>query len=413
MRGPEPDQNRSCKDLRGRHTPGGRRRRLAVRVLILIGAAVLAGGWGWSRGALVLPSLSPYLGLTAALALRRVTPWLLLGLPVLILAWRRGRWFCRTMCPTGLLVEGVSRGRPDTARRTRAIPKLGPWVLVVTLGGAAIGWPLFLYADPLALFNGFFGMWRRPVLWINLLPGLGLVALLLLCLIYPYAWCHRLCPLGAVQDGLYGFRRFRRTPAPERRRNGVGRRGFLGLLAGGVLAMTVRRLGAVPPVIRPPGAAPEDEFTGLCARCGNCMNACPEHIIRPDLGESGLVGLLSPHVRIGPGYCAEWCVACGQVCPTGAIQALSIKDKQKVSIGQATVNRPRCLAWTHQQYCMVCDEYCPYHAIKSIPQLGVNCPEVDSDICRGCGLCQTVCPAEQVAITVQGRAQRALDPVPM
>jgi len=63
---------------------------------------------------------------------------------------------------------------------------------------------------------------------------------------------------------------------------------------------------------------------------------------------------------------------------------------------------------------MVCDEYCPYHAVKIIEHNGVNCPEVDPDICRGCGLCQTVCPAvPEKAIIVQAKPQRKLAAVEM
>jgi polyferredoxin len=56
----------------------------------------------WSA---VLPALSPYLGICSAVTLRAVPIFLLLGLPVLILALVRGRWFCRQACPVGLLTE--------------------------------------------------------------------------------------------------------------------------------------------------------------------------------------------------------------------------------------------------------------------------------------------------------------------
>jgi ferredoxin-type protein NapF len=388
--------------------------RRIVRLGVLVCAVALAAGWLGARGMRILPALSPFTGAVSALALRVATPGLLLALPVALLAWRRGRWFCRHACPTGILIGVVSRGRPAAARRGRRIPRLAPWLVVLALGGALAGLPFALQADPLVLFAGFFGAWRRPVVWMHLLPGLGLVAVLMLCAVCPYAWCGRLCPLGAVQDGLARAGkavRARRAGQP-RSRTGVGRRVFLGAAAGGLLALLLRRLhAAAPRVIRPPGAAPEPEFQALCARCGNCMNACPEGIIGPDLGEAGAGGLLAPRVRIGPGYCSEWCTACGAVCPTGAIRKLPLERKQRVSIGTAVVDRERCLAWKDGQYCMVCDEYCPYHAIRAVSHGGVNCPEVDPDICRGCGLCQTVCPAERVAIVVQPGAQRVLEPV--
>jgi Pyruvate/2-oxoacid:ferredoxin oxidoreductase delta subunit len=407
--------------------------RRVVRLGALAAAAALAGGWFGARGALILPALSPFAGPVAALALRHAAPWLLVALPVTLLAWRRGRWFCRHACPTGILIGAVSRGRPAAARRAGRIPRLAHWLVVLAFGGALAGLPLFLQADPLVLFNGFFGALRRPMVWMNLLPGAGLVAVLLFCAVFPYAWCGRLCPLGAVQDGVFQLRTTRakwraaqraarassegvappaaRTRAGEKR---FRRRHVLGAAAGGLAALALRRLYAAPAhVLRPPGAAPEQDFQALCARCGNCMNVCPERIIEPDLGKAGVGGLLAARLRIGPGYCSEWCAACGAVCPTGAIRALPLERKQCVSIGTAVVDRERCLAWNNAEYCMVCDEYCPYHAIRAVSHGGVNCPDVDPEICRGCGLCQTVCPALRVAITVQPRAQRALAPVPL
>lgn len=124
-----------------------------------------------------------------------------------------------------------------------------------------------------------------------------------------------------------------------------------------------------------------------------------------------MAGFLTPVIRIRPGYCSEWCNECNKVCPTNAIAHMTLEGKRTFSIGIARVTRSRCLAWDQGQYCLVCDEYCPYHAVNVIEHNGVNCPEVDPDICRGCGLCQTVCPAENKAIIVQGQIQKKLKPV--
>jgi len=56
---------------------------------------------------------------------------------------------------------------------------------------------------------------------------------------------------------------------------------------------------------------------------------------------------------------------------------------------------------------MVCHEYCPFQAILPVEHKGVNCPKVDELVCRGCGACQSHCPALPVkAIIVHGTAQR-------
>lgn len=178
-------------------------------------------------------------------------------------------------------------------------------------------------------------------------------------------------------------------------------------MVGGVL----RAVSGKASPLRPPGAADEGRFAALCVRCGNCLRACPQAILYPDTGAAGITGLGAPVVRIGPGYCDEWCRACAQVCPTGALERLSLPEKQRVALGAAEVARGDCIAWSRGAYCMVCDEFCPYGAIRSVKHNGVNCPDVDPERCRGCGLCQTVCPAPRTAIIVKPRPQRKLAPV--
>ncbi|MBN1556669.1 MAG: 4Fe-4S binding protein, partial [Lentisphaerae bacterium] len=174
--------------------------RLAVRILILA-AAVLAGTGLFSDRVIVLvPALSPFLAAGGAAARRAAGPLLFLALPLLAAAAWRGRWFCRNACPMGLLSELAGRaGRRDRAR-FRHWPRLGPWLLVLALGGAAAGYPLLLGLDPLSVFQGGLSAFRRPWLWVNLLPAAGLAAVLLLSVWRPNAWCLRLCPLGALQD---------------------------------------------------------------------------------------------------------------------------------------------------------------------------------------------------------------------
>jgi ferredoxin-type protein NapF len=369
--------------------------------------------------AVLLPAMSPFLALCSLGARIPVRPLLLLCVPVLGLSLLWSRWFCRNMCPTGLLAEYAGKIRGRAARgKFRSLPCLGPALVLFAVGGAVLGYPVFLWLDPLSVFNGFAGIWTGPLTLPALLPGTGMVVILLLSLWRPNAWCYRLCPLGFTQEllgtvGRYARRRTRGTQTesgntpPSR-----GRRLVLAGLLGAAAAFAARRLGRSHIPIRPPGSAPEVTFGALCVRCGNCVRACPEHILQHDLGESGIPGLLSPVVAMDPGYCQEFCNECTKVCPTGAITAMSLKQKQSVSIGTAEVTRSRCLAWEKGQYCMVCDEYCPYHAVKTVKHNYINCPEVDPEICRGCGLCQTQCPAEPAkAIIVHGRPQKRLKPV--
>ena len=158
--------------------------------------------------------------------------------------------------------------------------------------------------------------------------------------------------------------------------------------------------------IRPPSADPA-RINALCARCGNCMRACPEKLIRPDLGASGIDGLFTPaiilrsHDTKQESYCFQDCVACTQVCPTGALRPLTVEEKHARPIGLAVIDFKKCLAWAKDEYCAVCDEYCPYQAIKLQERNGVNCPTVDAAKCRGCGACESACAADPIAIVVK------------
>ena len=388
-------------------------KRNLIRGGIFLGAAALTlQVLPWREAARIFPSLSPLLGLLGALAARTATAWLILGVPVLILGYFRSRWFCRYVCPVGFAAEGIGR----LTRRSRGtfarLPNVGRGLLLLLVGGAAFGYPLFIWLDPLAIFGGFFSAWRAPWTWASCALAAGFPLVLLLSVFLPQAWCHRICPLGATQDLLALARRKRKsrsTPAEEKSfQLDFSRRAFFGVAAGGAAALVLRRTAAGETLpIRPPGARPEAEFTGLCARCGACIRACPEHILGPDIGQSGLAGFLTPTIDYSKTHCYEYCNECTKVCPTGAIERLAVEAKRNRSIGLAEVDRSQCIAWRDGQYCMVCHEFCPYLAIAAVERHGVNCPVVKPEMCRGCGACQVNCPAlPDKAIVVQGIPQR-------
>ncbi len=121
-------------------------------------------------------------------------------------------------------------------------------------------------------------------------------------------------------------------------------------------------------VVRPPGSVEELEFLERCIKCDQCIRVCPTNVLQPAMFESGVEGLWTPIMNFRMGFCQLNCTACGQVCPTGAIQRLSIEEKLglgpyeeqgPVKLGTAHYDHGRCLPWSKNIPCVVCEEVCP------------------------------------------------------
>lgn len=288
-----------------------------------------------------------------------------------------------------------------------------------------------------------------PRLWCRLLCPLGALYALAAKPAWLERWvdgctqcgaCQASCPMGAIApDGSYrkaectlclrcvdacptgvtAFTFKRGTPQAKAEEQGRGltRAQFL-LLFGALLPwLTGRRASAQSleagqghPVIRPPGAMPEERFVNACVRCGNCMKVCVTNGLQPVMLESGWLGLWSPQLVPEVGCCEYNCTLCGQVCPTGAIPNLPVAEKQRVKLGLAEINHQICLAWDGNEACIVCEEHCPVpsKAIKTTEERvngrTIFRPVVDEALCIGCGICQNVCPVRPVrAIRVNPR----------
>ncbi len=376
-----------------------RTRTLIIRVVALAGCVVLLLPLlPWPGAALVVPALSPFVAIGGAIAAQAVPLRALLALPVLVMSLLRGRWFCRTLCPVGLLTEQVDRLSLGKGSWTARVPRLGRWLVLLTLGGACLGYPLFLWLDPLAIFSGAFGAPR------TLLAVVPMAAVLALGFVLPGAWCACLCPLGATQELLGGCKRTFGQPsagwqpaACSYRRRAWLRLASEALLvaAGAGIAFLMRRaaLARGSPPIRPPGALDEGRFAGVCTRCGNCIRACPTGILRHDAAPARPEGWLAPIAVFDRGYCREDCAACSAVCPSGAIACLSPKEKRLVAMGIAKVELEFChLANDHE--CEICRRHCPFGAITYAWDESAYSrrPLVDASRCTGCGACEVACP---------------------
>lgn len=225
--------------------------------------------------------------------------------------------------------------------------------------------------------------------------------------------------------------------------DGVTRRGFIAIAAGGAAGAAIGQLntagllcghaGATDALVRPPGSIPENEFIGACLRCGNCLHVCPTGTLRAArLGEGGIISLWTPVADGERAGCAAECNRCGQTCPSAAIRPLSLEEKRVARMGLAAVDEKRCLPYANKQSCRYCVDACKqtgHEAIEvqllptefdedgmPVENSMVEAPVVLADKCVGCGICQARCRAmnvdgerllEQSAIVVAGGAENS------
>jgi MauM/NapG family ferredoxin protein len=240
--------------------------------------------------------------------------------------------------------------------------------------------------------------------------------------------CIEMCPTAALHYGLPKARSSAHKPLDINRRRVIES----GVAAAVLLPMMRSSLSAVnepaPYTIRPPGSLVEEEFLAACIKCAACMRVCPTNVLQPALLESGFEGVWTPILVNRIGYCEHHCVLCGQVCPTGAIRALSVAEKtgaapfeKPMKLGTAFYDHGRCLPWSMHTECIVCEEVCPTSP-KAIwyknevlnnrdgSTITLKHPYVDPRLCIGCGICENKCPVEDKAairVTSVGESRSA------
>lgn len=125
------------------------------------------------------------------------------------------------------------------------------------------------------------------------------------------------------------------------------------------------------------------QFLDQCTQCADCINICPEEIIVK--GDGGF-----PSIDFELGEC-DFCGKCANVCKEPIFAPTDETPWQK----KANIN-DTCLA-NENIYCRSCAESCEVQALTF--QLGLSAaPQIDNDLCNGCGACVAPCPAKAIVI---------------
>ncbi len=234
----------------------------------------------------------------------------------------------------------------------------------------------------------------------------------------------------------------------------LGMVGAAGVVGGPYLKSTERRL-------RPPGAVDEDEFLGLCIKCGQCLQVCPYDSIKlEDIDGKAAVGMAYIEPRERGCYLCE-AFPCILACPSGALnhehdtiefvhmgvavvhdpgnclaktgtpvpeeaidriyehtKVISRGEKQAHSVNENPID-PEKVALQKQllqklekhrgeQSCTICADLCPFHpdptaAIGMVDAKGGGLlPEI-REACNGCGACVELCPVDVIKIVPRKR----------
>lgn len=138
-------------------------------------------------------------------------------------------------------------------------------------------------------------------------------------------------------------------------------------------------------VNRPPWSRQDIEFTDICTRCDKCIEACETKIITK--GDGGF-----PEVNFTIDECT-FCKKCVEACPEPLFTATDVSPWQIA----ATIN-DTCLA-RQGIWCQSCKDACDPRAISFTPAIGkAPQPQIDADICNGCGACVAPCPSHSITL---------------
>ncbi|MDR0828565.1 MAG: 4Fe-4S dicluster domain-containing protein [Prevotellaceae bacterium] len=156
--------------------------------------------------------------------------------------------------------------------------------------------------------------------------------------------------------------------------------------------------------LSPPGSQSHEHLLKKCTACHLCISRCPSKVLKPAFAEYGLAGMMMPTMKFDDGFCNYSCTECSSVCPNGALLPLTKEQKKATQMGKVQFNRDICVVVQQEHNCGACSEHCPTQAVKMMPYKdGLTIPTINTDLCIGCGGCEFICPVRpERAIFIEG-----------
>ena len=114
----------------------------------------------WANSSRIFVQTSSFVAICTILAAGTFWVGSLLGLVFAVVALVRKRWFCRFICPVGVLLDTVSGRKLSIWNWWKGCPPIGRYIVLITAAGAVLGYPLFLWMDPLAFLNNAFSIYN-------------------------------------------------------------------------------------------------------------------------------------------------------------------------------------------------------------------------------------------------------------
>ncbi|MDR2762858.1 MAG: 4Fe-4S dicluster domain-containing protein [Planctomycetaceae bacterium] len=174
-------------------------------------------------------------------------------------------------------------------------------------------------------------------------------------------------------------------------------------------------------IVLPPGARSLKNFRSKCSSCHLCVSKCPSRVLQPGAiysnsviggsGSGGIFGLVQPSLQFDHHYCNKNCTVCGDVCPTSAIERVTVEERELLKIGTVEFLIDNCVVYTQGTSCGACQEHCSNGAIKMVPygdpSKHLTIPELHPEFCIGCGGCESICPVRPYrAIYIKGATEQ-------